>query len=510
MRLVNARRWLHLAHRWLGIGLGIMVLLWFISGLVMLFVARPQLTEVERLQSLPLLEMATVRLSPLAAWQRLGEPGWPETVRLNLVGGQPSYQFLSGGRRLTVDAVGGERLPPVSPAAAKAAALAFVGSNAPAEVKLVNRDQWTVYASFNALRPFYRVDIDDAAGHAIYVSQQSGEVVLDSEAWERGWNWLGSVIHWMYFTPLREIPGLSRYLVLGLSFAALLLSLSGYWLGIQRLRLRRPYPDQHITPYRSGWKRWHHLVGLAGGLFLVGWLFSGWLSLAPFGWLSGGFATRAERQVLAGGMLDAEALASLPLLAAGDGVREVQWLRFAGQAYAQLLDGETTRLQALPQGEMVPHLRLATIVEQARRLRPATAIVAADWLTAPDGDYFPHRHQPRPLPVVRIRLADAEKTVFYINPATTRLEARVDSASRWHRWLFSAIHRFDFPPLGGSGPARDLTVVLLALLGATIALAGCVLGWRRITRQQLPGGELAGAAGQACLTGAAQANSNAQ
>ena len=42
-------RWLHLGHRWLGMTLGLMLLLWFVSGVVMLFVARPQLTDAERL-----------------------------------------------------------------------------------------------------------------------------------------------------------------------------------------------------------------------------------------------------------------------------------------------------------------------------------------------------------------------------------------------------------------------------------------------------------------------------
>ena len=46
-------RWLHLGHRWLGIALGLMVLLWFVSGLVMPFVTRPQLDEAERLAGLP-------------------------------------------------------------------------------------------------------------------------------------------------------------------------------------------------------------------------------------------------------------------------------------------------------------------------------------------------------------------------------------------------------------------------------------------------------------------------
>lgn len=68
-------RWLHLGHRWLGMALGWLMLCWFVSGIVMLFVARPQLTEQERLAALPAIAADSVKLSPQAAWQSLGLPG---------------------------------------------------------------------------------------------------------------------------------------------------------------------------------------------------------------------------------------------------------------------------------------------------------------------------------------------------------------------------------------------------------------------------------------------------
>jgi len=51
------KRYLYLAHRWLGIGLGLFVLLWIVSGVVMLFVGYPKLTPEEHLS----------RLQPLSA-----------------------------------------------------------------------------------------------------------------------------------------------------------------------------------------------------------------------------------------------------------------------------------------------------------------------------------------------------------------------------------------------------------------------------------------------------------
>ena len=50
------KRYLFLAHRWLGIALGVFVLLWIVSGVVMLYVGYPKLTGGEHLS----------RLAPLA------------------------------------------------------------------------------------------------------------------------------------------------------------------------------------------------------------------------------------------------------------------------------------------------------------------------------------------------------------------------------------------------------------------------------------------------------------
>ena len=51
----TAKRWTYLVHRWLGIGGCLLMLLWFVSGMVMLFIGYPKLTPGERLAALPAL-----------------------------------------------------------------------------------------------------------------------------------------------------------------------------------------------------------------------------------------------------------------------------------------------------------------------------------------------------------------------------------------------------------------------------------------------------------------------
>ena len=56
----HAKRWLYLVHRWLGVLLCAFFAMWFVSGVVMMYVGYPKLTQAERLAHLPPLRSATL------------------------------------------------------------------------------------------------------------------------------------------------------------------------------------------------------------------------------------------------------------------------------------------------------------------------------------------------------------------------------------------------------------------------------------------------------------------
>ena len=63
------RQWLYLAHRWIGIVTCLFFAMWFISGVVMMYVAFPGLSEQERLAALPEIAWEKASLSPDQAMQ---------------------------------------------------------------------------------------------------------------------------------------------------------------------------------------------------------------------------------------------------------------------------------------------------------------------------------------------------------------------------------------------------------------------------------------------------------
>lgn len=484
------KRWLHLLHRWLGIALGLLILLWLVSGLVMLFVARPALQESERLQALAPLPAAPPPVSAAQAWAALELAGAPEGLRLQQQLGRPVWLLQAGKTWHAVDGLTGQPRALLTEAQARVLALEHSqrlsrGTLGVAEVELLQRDQWSIYSRFDAYRPLYRVALaqgDDDEGLELYIGQRSGELVLDTRAWERGWNWLGTVTHWLYFTPLRANGPLWRHVVLWSSGAALALVLLGLALGMQRLRLRDRYASGSVSPYRERWQRWHHLLGLGAGLVLLTWLFSGWLSLAPWGWPGGERAAAGEQQRWRGGALQPTSLALPAALPAvlPEGVGELAALRFQGQ-HLWLASASVDTMLLDMQGQVLPNgLDEARLRAAAASLQPTARVIEAGWLHQPDLHYYALRHQTRAFPVYRVAFNDAASSVYYLDPRTARMALRVDQAGRWNRWLFNALHRWDFPPLAASVLGRDLLVIALSLLGGALSLTGCVLAWRRL------------------------------
>ena len=116
-------------------------------------------------------------------------------------------------------------------------------------------------------------------------------------------------------------------------------------------------------------------------------------------------------------------------------------------------------------------------MEKAVREMRLGSVVRAAWLHEPDNRYYSLRHHPRAFPVARIELDDPAATVLYISPRNGRIEVISNRDDFAYRWLYQGLHRLDFPTLVEHPLLRDITVILLSVLGLVLTLTGCVLGW---------------------------------
>jgi len=85
-----------------------------------------------------------------------------------------------------------------------------------------------------------------------------------------------------------------------------------------------------------------------------------------------------------------------------------------------------------------------------------------------------------PLPVLRLRYADAAQTWVHIDPATGVVLGKLDETQRVKRWLFAFLHSWDLPVLLSSRPLWDIALILLSLGGLALSVTGVVIGVRRL------------------------------
>jgi hypothetical protein len=501
----HLKRWFYLVHRWLGIALCVVMLAWFVSGVVMMYVGYPKLTVAERLAALPALPAegccvalavarAAVPAPPPAPSARRGAVS-TDTWRLTSVAGQPRYIFGEEGRHpAAVDALTGRLIGTVSREAALTSAQHFAGGVAGRWLEQVQEDAWTHSRALDGHRPLHVVEIDDADRRWLYVSSRTGEVVRDATRVERTWGWVGAWLHWLYIFRGGALNAWWTDIVIWLSVAGSVSALTGIVVGIWRWRFKGRYRSGRRTPYADRAARWHHVAGMVGGVLAFTWVLSGLFSMNPWKVFDAP-GPKPDRAAYAGGALDPAQAPDpsqlLRTLGAGvTAVREITWHRSAGEHIAQAHGAGGSRLFSQHQALSLDSLPQAAWRQAAERLLPGARIVEAERLDRYDAYYYarePHTmtgHRERPLPVWRLQFDDPNRTTVVIDPRTGLIQHISDSHRRVDRWLFAFLHSFDLPAFLALRPAWDVWMVGFSIAGALLAGTAVVTGTRRLSRRQ--------------------------
>lgn len=467
------------SHRWLGIAIGLLFIIWFASGIVMMYARMPALDPVERLARLPAIAPASIRVDPPPV------DGEITRVSIGSIEGRPVYRISTDGGTRRAFADTGDDVPAVDGDQALRIARAFVGVGAVRyDARLTDSDQWT----FDVRRqmPLHRIAVEDAAATFLYVTEHGGEVVGKTTASGRRWGWLGAVPHWLYFAPFRRRAGVWSNSIIALSAAGTVLCIVGVAWGLWRIAPIRGYrlrDHQQWTPY-SFLMRWHHYLGLIFGVTTSLWVFSGLLSMDPWNWSPSTAPTRDQRLRLAAGAMSTADLSAARIRRALEAFRprmakEIEIVRFRGHYYAGAAEG-TVSLDA-------PHLGAAEqlppdlVVGAAPVVMPGVQIDGMQWMEDYDAYYY-DRSRRRSLPVLRIRYADPQQTWLYIDPRHGTIARKEERLSRINRWLYHGFHSLDFPFLYYRRPLWDIVVIALSAGGLMLALTTISTAWRRVRR----------------------------
>jgi hypothetical protein len=486
------KRSLIFVHRWLGVALCVLFLLWFPSGIGMMYFPMPSVTPASRLERLPVLDPSRVAVPPAEAAATLGVD--IDDLRLTSFDGRPAYRVGGGrdGGSPVLYADTGEEQGEVPIEMVQRAAAAWTGQTvSSATVQEVTEvDQWTLQTRLGQLSPVFKYSWPN--GEQVYVSQATGEVVQYTTTMSRIGAYLGPIPHWFYFTPLRKHgPEWSR-IVIWSSGIGTIAAIIGVVISLWMYSPSRKYQYAGAAtsiPYR-GQKRWHMIFGLIFGVATVTYAFSGMLSMDPFPSFNdrqqqrqpsiepniraalrgdldpAAFEAKHPRQAL-------EQLATLP-------VKELELTSFAGDAVylARFADGDTRIVPMRGEPKTgFDQEEIIRIISAAADGRMTTRV-----LTQYDRHYLDRTRQ-RPLPVVLAQGTSGDQTRYYIDPGTARVVQTYNSSNWVNRWLYSGLHSLNFPWLYNYRPLWDIVVITLMLGGTVLCVTSLVLAWRVLGRK---------------------------
>ncbi|MBI3569261.1 MAG: PepSY domain-containing protein [Gemmatimonadetes bacterium] len=480
------KRWTVLAHLYLGVALALLFVMWFATGIVLMYAPFPGFRQQRQFARMsPLHCPACTR--PLAdALPSMGGRDTTALVRLGMRLDRPVYRFRAvdgGWHALFADDLSAAAALTGDEARRTAAGYARLDEALTGEVELLREpDQWTVEAVLRRELPLWRVDFRDAERTRVYVSAVGGEAITTSTGRERAFAWLGAIPHWIYPRVLRARLGAWLWTIIVLGALGTVMSAAGMAVGLWQFRWRRRDRSASHVPYRTSWMRWHHITGLVFGAVTCTWIFSGTLSVDPFDWSPGDQPSGPERLSLAGGALAGASFALTPAEAverAGPSVRELRAVALAGRAYWVSVDpsGAARAIAAEPNVSRQA-ISAEEMMRAAARLLPDAHVVSARTIRAYDDYYYATAERRPPLPAVRVAFDDAQRSVFYLDASSASIVMKQVTRSRLERWLYTGLHDLDFRLLTSHRPLWDVVVILLSLGGLALSLTGVVTGWR--------------------------------
>ncbi|MFT9332275.1 MAG: hypothetical protein ABF533_09665 [Acetobacter persici] len=473
------RRTLYQTHRWLGIGMGLLMAGWCASGLVMLWHTWPQ-PEESALRRVP-AEIHWPAILPKLA--ELGGTERFQAFQISMVGQEPVLTLTpQEGPPFALDLRTGHagRITPEDAATSAIRYARATGAQGrPVFDGLTTDDQW-VLDTHGRENGFYRFLFPDAAHTQVYVSSLTGEVMQATTRSARLWAWVGAIPHWLYPAVLRKHPAVWSDVVILLSGTGVFLTVTGLWIGVLRLRRAAPF-----TAYK-GWHGVHHLSGAVFGVLALLWVTTGLLTMSPAGlFQSNPNATRPLRVTGAVTGAEIHQVLSRLISAAPPGYTGIKTAFMNSKVFMQITEQTADGLRSRRLDEALKPVSLTP--EQIRQpLQSAGLLKTPDdltFLTQADAYYFSRPTHRRHFPVWRAQAADG--TLTYLDGQSGAVQTILDGPARRSGWLVYGFHDLDFQAgLRRTLMHRSIAVPLLCGVFC-VFLSGVLIGIRRLRRTSL-------------------------
>ena len=471
-------------HRILGSLLSILFLVWFLSGLVMIYHTFPRADRADKRAKMDYLRVADLP-SLQTIKDRLPEGEPIKNITLNSYLGQTVFHIRTDKNSYDIPADSTETLPVIDGKRIRETASLWCTASVGKVDTLYALDQWIPFGNLKKEFPIYKFHFADQERHQLYISSKSGEVLQYTDKDSRLWAWLGAIPHWVYFTSLRQDAELWIKVVVWLSGIGCIMCIAGIYLGVRNFRLARK--RKLASPYKKFWYKWHHIIGTVFGLFVLTFTFSGMMSLARVQ----DWGLRAKLDInpaqelrkLAPSPLDYPLDYRDVIQAYPGQIRQLEWGCFGDiPFYTILADANDIVVNANSEHTVSP-LKLDTEDIHSVLAQVHGTECAMDIKLLEEYDtYYISRKRKLDLPVWKVTIEDIDKSCYYINPGNGQYRY-VNTPARWNHWIYPALHSLNIKILVDHPILWNIVMWGLMLGGTFVSLSGVWLGIKFLRRK---------------------------
>ena len=474
-------RFLLTFHRILGTLLCLLFFVWFASGLVMINHSRfPRIDQADRIAKFGQLDPSALP-SPDSLRKML--PQQIEGLTLDNYLDLTAFHAKSGAETTDIAADSTTSLPVMNWERINNIVALWNTSPILKVDTLHKLDQWIPFGRNKAHLPVYKFYFDDQERHQMYVSSQTCEPIQYTDKESRFWAWLGPIPHWIYFTSLRQNTELWCDVVIWLSGIGCLMVIAGLYLGIRDFRLARK--RQAVTPFKKFWYKWHHVLGLFFGIFVLTFCFSGMMSLADVEDIGIRpkleISPREELRKMAPSPIDHPLDYRKVVSEYASQIKQLEWSSFGNiPLYVVHTADKDITIDARQTDNVMP---LALTEEDVKSV--VSSIHGSEEMTVSLMEEYDHYYLSRSgrlaLPVWKVKIDDVDKSCWYVNPANGQ-SRYYNTPSRIGRWTYSALHSFSIKFLVDRPWLWNILMWGLMILGLCISFSAIPLAVRYIVR----------------------------
>lgn len=473
-------------HRILGTAFSILFLMWFLTGIVMIYHHYPSLSgddalryrsEGEGRAVLPLDSIMSAAAVPADSVTEMQVTVMPGTTLLNV---------RRGAEELLYDCHSGQRVERLQKPALERVAQSWCDAKIMDVDSLNEIDVWLIGAYPFKEYPVYKYVFDDEDKTELYLSSRTGRGLQLTTSESRMWAWLGAIPHWIYIKQLRA-NGRQPWtdVVLWISGFGILMTLSGVIVGVRSMILARR--QRRLCPYKKPMFRWHHVSGLVFGLFVLAFIFSGFMSLqkVPTSLVPYNEDYTAESFFRGQEFIDASRYKyDYRRLLEDEDVRRVTLTSCAGVPVFKVEKADgcvLVRAESDEADTLVIDENVCRTMAK-RSLAHGTGYSVAVVNDYEQGYTSVRKSRKRELPVYKVAVDDEYNSRFYVAPkAATAYCANNNSVMRGI--LYNTLHSLNCRFFYEHPVLREVTLWLLMAGGTVVSLTGVVLGVRYLRRK---------------------------